>query len=38
MYTPETQDLELETLKKIEELVLINNFVDTNRKIYQTTN
>jgi hypothetical protein len=34
----EIQDLELETLKKINEIVLINNFVDTNHKIYQTTN
>lgn len=37
MFTQETQDLEQETLKKINEIVLINNFVDTNHKIYQTT-
>lgn len=38
METPEIHDVELDTFKKINELVLINNFVDTNQRIYQTTN
>jgi hypothetical protein len=37
MNTLEIQDLELVTFEKINEIVLINNFVDTNQKIYQTT-